>query len=98
MPREYGNSKMKVLNTIIDHIKFIMYLKDYLKMKIKIAKPENELIGDSQLLKNLNSTFLSGNYIGGKNVQEFEDSLGNYLNVKYVASLNLELMPYCFHS
>ena len=57
-------------------------------MKIKIAKPENELIGDSQLLKNLNSTFLSGNYIGGKNVQEFEDSLGNYLNVKYVASLN----------
>ena len=31
MPREYGNSKMKVLNTIIDHVKFIMYLKDYLK-------------------------------------------------------------------
>tara|TARA_Y100000389_G_C17409306_1_gene489925 strand:- start:186 stop:1289 length:1104 start_codon:yes stop_codon:yes gene_type:complete len=57
-------------------------------MKIPIAKPNSELSD----IKNFESRFIKevhkGIYIGGENVKSYEEDLKNFLNVKYVASLN----------
>lgn len=57
-------------------------------MKIKIANPQREL----SFLKNLDQNFLnllySGNYIGGKSVENFESRLSKFLDTKYIASVN----------
>ena len=57
-------------------------------MKLPIAKPNSELSD----IDNFESRFINevnkGIYIGGENVKSYEEDLKNFLNVKYVASLN----------
>jgi len=57
-------------------------------MKIPIAKPVNDIKNISNFEKLFISEVMSGLYIGGKNVTDYEKSLEQFLNKKYVASCN----------
>ncbi len=57
-------------------------------MKIPVADPvrENIYLGINE--KNLFNEFKKGIYVGGENVNNFENNLQKFLNVKYAISLN----------
>lgn len=57
-------------------------------MKIPVADPVRENITLGVNESNLFNEFKKGIYIGGENVNDFENNLRNFLNVKYAVSLN----------
>ena len=57
-------------------------------MKVPFIEFDHEYEDNKDYLSNLlESHILSGDFIGGKNVEEFENNLCEYLNVKYCVSV-----------
>jgi len=57
-------------------------------MKIPIAKPVNDIKYIDDFKSIFISEVMSGMYIGGKNVTDYEKNLAKFLNKKYIASCN----------
>ena len=57
-------------------------------MKIPITSPSRELDFVKNIYKKINSELKKGVYIGGDNVNIFEENIKNFLNAKYVVTLN----------
>ena len=57
-------------------------------MKIPIAKPVNDLNKIKDFESLFVSQLMSGTYIGGKNVSDYEINMQNFLKTKYVSSCN----------
>ena len=57
-------------------------------MKVPFIEFDHEYEDNKDYLSNLlESHILNGDFIGGKNVEEFENNLCEYLNVKYCVSV-----------
>jgi dTDP-4-amino-4,6-dideoxygalactose transaminase len=57
------------------------------KIKLFDLKSEFEDIGE-QILEEIKKVLKSGTFIMGKNVQELEENLANYFNVKHAITVN----------
>ena len=57
-------------------------------MKINIANPQREIIKFKNFKNQLFSEVLSGRYVGGEQVEQFEENLKNFFQVKYATTLN----------
>ncbi len=57
-------------------------------MKVPITLPSRELQYIKNINKKINQELKKGIYIGGDNVKIFEENIKNFLNTKYVVTLN----------
>ncbi len=55
---------------------------------IPVAKPERELLKIPNLNQNFKKQLSSGRYVGGKNIDILEDSISDFLKIKYSSTMN----------